>query len=81
MNQRRALARAAVGRGAMQNGVARQRIAAIAFLHVQARIIRDELGDVSAGRLKLHGHGNGPAVVLDQEQQRQCRRQAVLSAS
>ena len=70
VHQRRSLPRAAIFRGAPQNRVARQRIAAVALLQQKAGKIGHQLRDASARRLKLHRNGNRPAVVFDQEKNR-----------
>ena len=61
---------AAILNGGLADGVAFERIGAIAFGDVQARETAREFGDAAAGGLHLDRNGNGVAVVFDQVKQK-----------
>ena len=71
MNQRWTASFAAVTHGFLTNGVARQRIGAVAFGNVQPGKSLHQFRYASAGRLYLYRNGNGIAVVFHQIKQRQ----------
>ena len=71
VNQRGAAALAAVFDGFLADGVAFQRIGAVAFRDVQAGKAAHELRNAAAGGLHFHGNGDGVAVVFDQIEERQ----------
>ena len=71
VHQRRPLALAAMIRGAAQNAVGGQKIRAIHFQAQQAGEALHQPRNVAAGGLAFDGHGDGVAVVLDQEKHRQ----------
>ncbi len=61
---------AAILNGGLADGVAFERVGAVAFGDVQARETAREFGDAAAGGLHLDGNGNGVAVVFNQVKQR-----------
>ena len=67
----RPTARANVIDRPMQRAKAGDDVGAIKLVKVKARKIRDQLGDVSPGRLRFHGNGNRVVVVLHTHEQRQ----------
>ena len=65
VHQRRPLPPAAIFRGAPENRVAREGIAAVALLQKQAGIIRHQSCDAAARCLEFYRHRNRPTVILD----------------
>ena len=70
VNQRGAATIAHILNGFLADGVAFQRIGAVAFRDVQAGKAADEFGNAATGGLYFDRHGNGVAVVFNQIKQR-----------
>ena len=71
VDQRGALAGAAMFGGASERGITFQGLGAVTFLDVQVRIIPHQLGNAAAGSLHFHRDGNRVAVVFDQVENRE----------
>src|SRR5260370_3671381 len=64
MDQRGAAAFAAILHSFFADGIALDRIGAVALRYMQSRKTAHEFGDAAAGRLNFHRHGVGIAVVF-----------------
>jgi len=81
VNKCGAAALASVGDGFLADGVAFQRVGAVAFGDVQAGKTFDQPGNAATGGLHFDGNGDGVTVVLDEIEKGSFLAQATLSDS